>query len=153
MNVTDFLRQRRIPFVTLPHGTTFSAQRMAQAIHVSGDKVAKTVVLRLDGGEHVLAVLQATHKIDVQRLEEVLPAARVELVPEDELAALFPDCEIGAVPPFGSAYQMRTIVDESLTHDECIAFEGNTHDEAICIRYEDFAELEHPQVAPFTRHV
>jgi Ala-tRNA(Pro) deacylase len=152
MNLQEFLRKRRVPYVTLRHGTTFSAQHMAHALHVPGDHVAKTVLLRADDS-FVLAVLQATHAIDMHLARTALSAEHVSLAPESDLAEVFTDCDLGVVPPFGSGYGIKTLVDESLTHDECIAFEGNSHDETLCVRYQDYAKIEHPQVAAISRHV
>lgn len=151
MNVREFLEQRRVEFGATPHRTTFSAQHLANCLGVPGDYVAKTVVLHVDG-RPVLAVLQATHDIDFERARKALAAQSIELAPESELGDLFPDCEFGAVPPFGSEYGLPTIVDEALTHDDYIIFDGNRHTEAISMSYSDFAAIEHPRVATLSRH-
>ena len=151
MNVQQFLATNRVSFQPMRHRPTFTAQQTAQAVHVRGDEVAKTVVLRADG-KYVLAVLQATHKIDLKRLRDTLAARSVDLAAEQEFRTMFPDCEVGALPPFGSQYGLKTIVDEPLTRDPQIVIEGNTHDEAIQMRYDDYARLEQPQVAAFTVH-
>ena len=151
MNVQKFLSGQNVQFETLEHPVEYSAQRMAGVIHVSGDEVAKTVVLKVDG-KPMLAVLQATHAVDFDKAPEVFGAETVELAPEEELRELFPDCELGAVPPFGSQYGLPTVVDEPLTKDETIVFEGNTHHDAIRMRYADYAKLENPRVASFSRH-
>lgn len=149
MNVTQYLSDQGVQYQTLPHRPTFDAQRMAQAVHVKGDNVAKTVVLRADGRD-VLAVLQATHHVDLDSVRDLLGAASVDLATERELSDKFPDCELGALPPFGSQYGMRTLVDSSLAGDEEIVFEGNTHEEAVRLRFDDYVRLEHPMVASFT---
>lgn len=150
MKVQEFLSEEGVPFNALEHPTTFSAQRMAHSLDVPGDNVAKTVVLKVDG-EHVLIVLQATRQVDLAMVRDVLNAEHVELAPEKELAVLFSDCELGAIPPFGSRYGVKTFVDRSLTEDEYIVFEGNSHDEAISMRYFDFDNIEHPQIVAVTR--
>jgi Ala-tRNA(Pro) deacylase len=152
MHVATFLHEQHVPFDTLRHRTTFTAQQMAQTLDVPGDNVAKAVVLKIPG-EYLLAVLQATHVVELSKIRDLLGVESVELASEDEMCELFNDCETGAVPPFGSKYGLRTLVDESLTHDEHIVFDGNTHDEAIYMRYQDYARLEVPRVASFTRHV
>ena len=151
MIVRQFLTERRIPFTILGHNPTYTAQHLAQAVHVSGDEVAKTVLLKADR-EFVLAVLQATHRIDMAELASVLGAEEVELATEEEFASIFPDFEPGAVPPLGSQYGMKTLVDRPLIDDESIVFEGNTHSEAIRMSYEDFEDLESPIVGSFTFH-
>ncbi|HWC88008.1 MAG TPA: YbaK/EbsC family protein [Pirellulales bacterium] len=151
MKVQQFLDSRGISFEMLPHEPTFSAQRMAQAVHVSGDNVAKTVLLKADG-QFVLAVLPATHQIHLEMAREALAAHLLELADEDELAKVFSDCEVGAVPPFGTQYGIETLVDASLAEDDEIVFEGNAHRQAFRMKYRDFEDLENPQVAVFGYH-
>lgn len=146
MNVESFLKRRGVPFEMLPHRTEFSASRTAQALHVPGDNFAKSVVLKVDG-RPVMAVLQATHWVDISSVTKLLGAKDVRLAPEPELQQLFPDCELGALPPFGSQYNMETIVDDRLAEDEHIVFDGNSHDRAVYMRYFDYAQIEHPHVA------
>jgi Ala-tRNA(Pro) deacylase len=151
VKVQQFLDSRGISFEMLPHEPTFSAQRMAQAVHVSGDNVAKTVLLKADG-QFVLAVLPATHQIHLEMAREALAAHLLELADEDELAKVFSDCEVGAVPPFGTQYGIETLVDASLAEDDEIVFEGNAHRQAFRMKYRDFEDLENPQVAVFGYH-
>ncbi len=152
MNVQEFLHEQGVPFNALEHQTTFSAQRMAHSLDVPGENVAKTVVLKVDG-EYVLIVLQATRQVDTSMVRDVLRAEQVELASEEELAKLFSDCELGVIPPFGSRYGMKTLVDESLIDDEYIVFEGNRHDEAVSMRYYDFDNLEQPQIVAVSRPI
>ena len=130
MRLDELLTSRHIPFERLPHRPAYTANRMAQALHVRGKDVAKTVLLRTSHG-HVLAVLPATHAVDLEQLRRDLGEERVELAPEEEMDRLFPDCERGAIPPFGSVYHLPTLVDESLAEDEQIVFEAHNHKEAI----------------------
>lgn len=152
MNVQEFLNEYHVRYRPVLHRATFSAQRMADTLHVPGDHVAKTVILKVDG-EFVMVLLQATQYIDISFFKLLFQAEAVELATEAELSEIFEDCELGAIPPFGSRYGMETIVDESLTHDRLIVFEGNSHEESICMNYADFEELERPLVAHFSRHV
>jgi Ala-tRNA(Pro) deacylase len=152
MNVQDFLRNRDIPFDALEHDPTYTAQSLAQAVHVSGEEVAKTVLLAVDDG-FVLAVLPATHQVDTMRVKAFLGATRVELATERECGRWFEDCELGVLPPFGSKYGLRTMVDRSLLEDEMIVFEGNSHHEAIRMSCQDFIDVEEPIVASFSHHI
>lgn len=152
MMTQKFLSEHGAAYEVLSHRATYSAQEMADAVHISGDEVAKTVLLKADG-RYVLAVLPAIHRIEFDRLRELLKTEQVFLANEREIEQQFPDCELGAIPPFGSQYGMMTIVDESLSKDESIVFEGNTHFEAIRMSYADFARLENPKVARFSRHM
>lgn len=149
MNVESFLKNRGVPFEMLPHRTEYTASRTAQALHVPGDLFAKTVVLSVDG-RPVLAVLQATHSVNLPNLKRLLGARDMHLASEAELKNLFPDCELGAMPPFGSQYDMETIMDDGLAADEQIVFEGNTHGRAVQMRYYDYVNIEHPHVAHIT---
>ena len=93
--------------------------------------------------------MAGSHHIDLKRLSHVLGDAQVQLATEAEIAQHCPDCERGALPPFGTQYGMKTVVDEALAGQDEIVFEGNTHHEAIRLRYQDFYNLEHPLVASF----
>jgi Ala-tRNA(Pro) deacylase len=148
MKLEDLLVSRHIAFQRLPHRRTYTANRMAQALHVKGREVAKTVLLRTGRG-HMLAVLPATHHIDLEQLREELQDPELTLASEEEMDRLFPDCERGAVPPFGSLYDVPTIMDDSLTEDETIVFEGPDHEQAIRITLRDYEALEHPRHAHF----
>jgi Ala-tRNA(Pro) deacylase len=151
MIVADYLRERDVVFQVIPHPETHSAQRLAHEIHISGDNVAKCVAIKVDS-EFAVLVLQATHVIDLEQLREHLSAGQVRLAVEEEFRELFRDTAPGNVPPFGSMYGLKTYVDRALTSDPLIIFAGNTDEEAIQIRYDDFAALEHPTVLEFTRH-
>jgi Ala-tRNA(Pro) deacylase len=111
---------------------------------------AKVVVVKADG-RFVMVVLPSTWRVDLKQLEDILKFPHVRLATEDELANLFPDCEIGTMPPFGNLYGMPVYVDELLTKDEEIFFDAGTHVGAIKLRYKDFANLVHPTIAQFHR--
>jgi Ala-tRNA(Pro) deacylase len=152
MSIKHFLQRRRVPFEIVAHPQAFDAQHLAQALHVPGREVAKTVLLRVDH-DYVVAVLPSTHMIDLKEMSAFLGGAAVELATEHEIAQRCPDCEFGVLPPFGSHYGAQTIVATSLTKDEHIAFESDSFTEAIRIKYADFYNYEHPLVADFARRV
>jgi Ala-tRNA(Pro) deacylase len=150
MNVAKFLEKGHYKFKRVQHVPAYSAQHLAHELHVSGREVAKTVLLRAnEGHELVVAVLPASKQIDFKRAAKLLSGAKLELATEFDISAHCPDCDFGVLPPFGSRYGMTTIVDSSLTEDEFIWFEGNTHEEAIRMKFEDYRRLEQPIVAPF----
>jgi Ala-tRNA(Pro) deacylase len=152
MNTRQFLEQHRVAFEVLPHDEAFGASRVAQAVHTPGREVAKVVLLRADGGyRYIAAVLPATHVVDFDELSQALGGARLELASEEDIANRCPDCERGALPPFGSQYAAETIIDASLTEDEQIVFSGSSHREAIRMQYQDYYDTEHPRVAHFAR--
>jgi Ala-tRNA(Pro) deacylase len=152
MKVADFLTKKKVGFKVLSHPNAFDAQRLAHTLHIPGRVVAKTVLLRANGGyAYIVAVLPATKHVDLQRASAALGGSKLELATEVDLAAHCPDCETGVLPPFGSQYAMQTIVDESLAKDQEIVFEGNTHDEAIRMTFEDFRRIEEPLIVDFAR--
>jgi len=152
MTIQDFLNEQNVAFDTIEHAPTYTAQSLAQAVHTPGQEVAKTVLLKVDDG-YLLAVLPATYEIDFGRVASALGGKRAELADEEDCGDRFADCELGALPPFGSKYGLRTIVDKSLLEDEHIIFEGNTHHEAIRMRCDDYISLEDPIVQEFAHHV
>lgn len=150
MNVKQFLEARQVPYETVKHPETFDAQHLAQALATPGREVAKSVLIRADHNyRYIVAVLPATHRIDFDALSRFLGGAELELATEVEIAERCPDCEFGVLPPFGSHYGAQTIVDESLTHDEAIAFDSQCHTEAMRMKYADYYNFEHPLVARF----
>jgi len=152
MNIADFLTREKIKFDVISHPDTYNAQSMAQTLHVSGHHVAKTVLLRADGGEaYVVAVLPASRAIDLELASQLLGGRELELATEKEVADHCRDCEIGALPPFGSQYGMMTMVDAGLDEDEEILFEGNTHHESIRMSFQDFRQIEEPVIGHFTQ--
>lgn len=146
MTVTERLRkllaERSAEYELIEHDEAFTAQEEAAATHTPGRNWAKTVAVRLEG-EAALAVLPATRDVDLERLAEATGSSEVELVAEDEMEALYPDCDPGAMPPFGGLYGQRTFVDESLREGEYVVFHGGDHRTAIRLpygRYEEVAE-------------
>jgi Ala-tRNA(Pro) deacylase len=151
MNISDFLEEKRCHFERMPHAPAFTSERMAHELHVTGNEVAKTVLLCADGGYcFVVAILPATKKLDIDCASKLLGGTKLRLAEKHEITEHCPDCEFGILPPFGSRYKMQTIVDASLAENEEIVFEGNTHDEAIRMKFEEFRRLEEPLVAPIT---
>jgi Ala-tRNA(Pro) deacylase len=148
MRLDEFLDERRIPFTRLHHQPAYTANRVAQLLHVPGREMAKTVLIRTRSG-YLLAVLPATHRVDLEQLQQDLAEGHLELASENEMECIFTDCERGAMPPFGSLYELPTIVDESLAEDDEIVFEAQDHEDAIRMRYRDFEAVEHPWMGHF----
>lgn len=141
------LDENRVPYSTLPHAKTYTAQAAAAVMHVSGQQIAKTVVLAA-GNDFVLAVLPASYHVDLRKLGAVV-GRNLQLASEADFISRFPDCEPGAMPPFGRLYGLPVYVDEALTADEEIVFEAGTHREAVRLRYADFERLTQPTVGDF----
>lgn len=150
MDTVSFLEKQGFFFERIPHRPTYSAQRLAQALHVRGAEVAKTVMLRADdASKFVLAVLPATKQIDLAAAGRLIGGTALHLATEIEMSARCPDCEFGVLPPFGSRYGIRTIVDSGLAEDENIFFEGVSHAEAIRMTFKDYQKSEDPLIGPF----
>ena len=151
MKVTQFLQQQQIPFELMSHPDTFDAQHLAAMVHVSGREVAKTVLVRTSNEErYAVVVLPADRKIQFEPLRMLLQTSTMGMATEVEMAALYTDCDVGALLPFGSRYGLPTVMDESLLKCEEMVFEGNTHHESIRMKMDDFRRLEQPLVGAFT---
>jgi Ala-tRNA(Pro) deacylase len=146
--VQEFLRRGGVAYTVFPHPPAFTAQEEAAITHVPGRDWAKVVVCFADG-QPVQAVVPADREVDLDALLTIAAAGQVRLATESELDWLYPDCERGAMPPFGPLYRQRLFIDEALTREEQIVFNGGTHTDAICMRYGDFAELARPIVGQF----
>ena len=149
-SLDEFLKKARIPYTTFKHQPAFTAQQSAAASHVPGRSWAKTVVCFADG-EPIFAVLPAHYTIDLERLRAMCGAATLRLARADELITLYPDCEEGAMPPFGDLYLQRVFVDQSLVGEPEMVFNAGTHTDCIRMHYGDFACVAHPTVGPFGR--
>lgn len=142
----EFLDSRHIHYVAIGHSPAYTAQEIAASAHVSGKEVAKTVMVKADG-HMMMAVVPASHKVNLDHLGRAAGAVTVALASEDDFKGKFPGCEIGAMPPFGNLYDMDVFVSETLSHDRQIAFNAGSHTELIQLAYHDFEELVHPKVA------
>lgn len=139
----NFLDEHDVRYVSIKHSKAYTAQEIAASAHIPGKEVAKSVVVKLDG-EMALAVLPASYSIDFEQLKRATGAPGVELASEDEFEDRFPGCELGAMPPFGGLYDMRTFMDVSLADDEEIAFNAGSHTELIKMSFSDYRRLEEP---------
>ncbi len=147
--IKEFLDKNRVPYETIPHFESFTAQGTAAAAHIPGRALAKTVMVKLDD-KLIMAVLPASFKINFALLKEAASAGRGELAREEEFSHIFPGCEVGAMPPFGNLYGVDVYVAESLTEDEWIAFNAGNHVELIRMSYSDFERLVRPKVLRFS---
>lgn len=144
----QLLDENHVRYSPLVHRAAYTAQEVAAAEHVPGREHAKVAMIRA-GKRLLMTVLPATKRVDLGKLAAVLPEKEARLAAEDEFAALFPECEPGAMPPFGSLFGLPVIVDASLEKDDSIAFQAGSHVESVRMRYADFKRLVKPQVADF----
>ena len=137
--IQGFLRENGVEPQAVAHPKTLSASRTAQASHVSGDRVAKGVLLK-DSEGYLLAVIPASHHIEMESLTR-LTGRGLSLADEEEVADAFPDCALGAVPPLGVPYGLESIVDDSLASQPEAYLEGGDHATLLQVTAEDFARL------------
>jgi Ala-tRNA(Pro) deacylase len=142
--IKNYLDRQGVPYRQATHPYTVTAQRTAQATHVSGKQFGKTVVLRR-GKDYMIAVVPATERLDLDTLRDVLGPG-IELADEREMEPLFPGCEPGAMPPLGGLYGIPVVADSCLAKYPDIEFNGGTHTDVIEMSWDDFVKSEHPRV-------
>lgn len=148
----DFLDENHVKYVTMIHSKAYTAQEIAAVLHVPGKIFAKTVILKADD-KYVMAVVPATHRVNLNTFKSIAHVKKVELATEEEFEGLFPKNEIGAMPPFGNIYDLSTYVDKTLAQDEDICFNATTHSEVIKMKYVDYERLVKPVVGSFADHI
>jgi len=146
-----FLDEHRVGYHVLSHHERFTSSEIAQALHVPGQELAKVVMVKA-GGKLVMAVLTANDRVDLASLKGVMGVREASLATEDDFRGTFPDCEVGAMPPFGNLYDVEVFADTALTKDKEIVFEAGNHKEAVKLAYEDFDRLVKPTVAEIAAH-
>ncbi len=148
----QYLDKNNAPYQVILHGEVYTAQELAQALHVPGKALVKVVIIKTDSG-YCMAVLPASRKIDLPALQARLDTSMLAIATEQEIKELFPEAEIGAMHPFGNLSAMEVWVDESLTTDEYITFNAGTHYEAIRMKFTDFTRLARPGIASFSNRI
>ncbi len=145
-DLENYLTEHHVPFERQQHPVAYTAQEVASSEHVPGELVAKVVMVMADD-RLVMAVLPAPYRLDLAKTKTLLGAEDVRLAREDEFAPVFPDCEVGAMPPFGNLYGLPVWVDTALAEDETIICQAGTHTDTVSLTYEDFERLVQPTVA------
>ena len=146
----EFLDSQHVKYVTISHSPAYTAQEIAASAHIPGKDLAKTVMVNADG-KMAMAVVPASHKVSLERFAGAIGAKKTALASEQDFKDRFPDCEIGAMPPFGNLYDMDVCVSENLAEDSEIAFNAGSHTELVKLSYTDFNRLVHPKVAGISR--
>lgn len=144
-----FLDEKKVKYLSISHSKAYTSQEVAALTHVSGKEMAKTVLIKINGNM-AMAVLPASYHIDFETLRAIMKTRKVTLASEMEFKDRFPDCEIGAMPPFGNLYNMDVYVAESLAEDEEIAFSAGLHSEIIKMGYKDYYKLVKPHILKFS---
>ena len=148
----DYFEKNQVAYEVGFHPEVFTAQEIAAAQHIPGKEMVKVVMVKADG-KMLMLVLPASYQIDMKKLKKVLKAKKVGIAKEKQFEELFPDCEVGAMPPFGNLYNLEVWVDQVLTEDASIVFQAGNHIETMRIKYSDYAGLVNPKVGDFSVHL
>lgn len=148
--LTNFLDQWGVKYVVISHSPAFTALEVAHSAHIPGSAIAKTVMVKIDG-EIAMAVVPASYNVDMELLSEAARTSDVTLAAEAEFSHLFPDCEVGAMPPFGNLWNMDVYCAESLSGDQNIAFSAGNHHELIQLPFEAFRRLAEPTIVRISK--
>ncbi|KGM55703.1 prolyl-tRNA synthetase [Lysobacter daejeonensis GH1-9] len=147
----QYLRSHDVAFDTLPHDHAITALDVARRAHLAGKDVAKTVMVKVDG-RLAMAVMPANEWLSLERMRQACGAKSVALANESEFIDRFPECEVGAMPPFGNLYGMDVYAADTLSHEHDIAFNAGSHDEVVRMGWNDYERLVHPRIMSMTRH-
>lgn len=152
-----YLENNKVEYRIMEHTPAFSAHEVAVAVHVPERELAKAILVRIDD-RYWMTVLRSDHRLNTHTIKRAFAAKQVHLAHEEDLESLFPDCQVGAMPPFGNLYGLPVLVDEALTEDEEIVFNACSHTKVIRMKFRDFKELSRPVITrfaepPFKREV
>lgn len=147
-SLKNYLDERNVKYITITHSPAYTAQEVAHSAHIPGNGLAKTVMVITDGAL-AMAVLPANRRVQVQVLREVTACDDVRLAHEGEFKKVFPDCETGAMPPFGNLYDMPVYISSELAAEPEIIFNAGSHTELIRMAWRDYQSLVQPHVAEF----
>jgi Ala-tRNA(Pro) deacylase len=143
--IKQYLDSHHVHYKSIEHPLTYTAQGTAHVTHIPGKEMAKTVIVNADG-RMCMVVMPAHLHVDLRQLKSAMGAHTVELAEEEDFASRFPECEIGAMPPFGNLYGLDVYVQRDLAEDEEIAFNAGTHREVLVVSFEDFEMLVEPEM-------
>ena len=143
--IKEFLDSHHVRYLSIDHSPSYTAQEIAASAHVSGKILAKTIIVKV-GSQFCMVVIPATEFINFAELRDWTGVSEVDLAKESEFKNKFPDCEVGAMPPFGNLYGMPVLISSSLVSQPDIAFNAGAHSEMVKMAYTDFDHLVHPKV-------
>jgi Ala-tRNA(Pro) deacylase len=144
-SIREYLDQNHVNYSIISHTTAYTAPEIAANSHVSGKFLAKVVIIKIDG-KLAMIVEPANQRVNLKQLKELTGCDKIELASEYEFKDKFPNCELGAMPPFGNLYDMDVYVSERLTRDKEIAFNAGNHSELIKMSFGDYEKLVHPNI-------
>ena len=146
--LAEVLKRERVPYLTLRHPPAFTAPELSAVAHIPGRRLAKVVICIADAAP-VQAVLPAHYSVDLDALNRLVGSASLRLALEQEIAALYPEFEVGAMPPFGMMHGHRVFVERCFVGEPELVFNAGTHTDSLCMHYADFADIVHPTVGTF----
>lgn len=141
----DYLDNQHVKYTCINHSPAFTAQEIAAAAHISGKQLAKTVIVKM-GKQFAMVVLPANEHVNFTSLKDLVKGVQIDLAKESEFKAKFPECEVGAAPPFGNLFGMPVFVSSHLSDHDQIIFNSGSHSELMKLAYRDFERLVHPEV-------
>lgn len=147
--ISEYLDLHHISYLSCRHPPAYTAQGIAQAQHISGKRLAKVVMVVSDNKKMIMTVVPANHRVDLNKLGEILNTSWIRLATEEEFKGYFPECELGAMPPLGNIYNLDVWVDEKLGSSPNISFNAGTHAETIQMLFTDFDRLVQPRKGSF----
>jgi Ala-tRNA(Pro) deacylase len=151
MDLVKFLKKNEVPFQLRHHPARFTAQEVAAAEHISGEEVVKAVIVRVDG-RFAMCVLPATYQLKMDQVRKVLGGKDVRLATEEEIGKLFPDSQVGAMPPFGGQYGVEIWAEDALAADDEILVPAGTHEDSILMTWLDYERLAKPRLVHLGEH-
>jgi len=149
-DMIDYLKKNSVHYEVIEHTPVFTAHEAAVASHVPDKDLAKTLIVQTDD-KYCMVVIPADHRLDEHLLSKTINAKQLHLAQEEDLKPLFPDCELGAMPPFGNLYALPVYIDKSLTNDDEIVFNACSHTKSIRLKMNDYLGLVKPVIAEFSR--
>lgn len=141
----EYLDKEHVKYLCINHSPAYTSQEIAAAAHVSGKQLAKTVIVKMNG-QMAMVVLPANDHVNFAALKDATGASNIDLASESEFKSKFPECEVGAMPPFGNLYGMPVFVSSHLTNHAQIIFNAGSHSELMQVAYADFEKLVKPKV-------
>jgi Ala-tRNA(Pro) deacylase len=149
-DVMDYLKHNNVQYEVIEHVPAFSAHEVAVVSHVPEKDLAKTLIVNADG-KFYMVIMPADHRLDDHLLHDVLKAKHVHLASEEDLQQIFPDCEVGAMPPFGNLYALPVFTDKAMADDDVIVFNACSHTKSIRLKMYDYLRLVKPVIAEFSQ--
>ncbi len=148
----NYLDSNGVKYITIVHSTAFTSQEVAASVHVKGKEFAKCVIVKSDG-KFFMLVVPADHRVNFEKAKSILNVENLSLATENEFRQLFPDCEVGAMPPFGNLYNLPVYVDEKFKLNEEISFNGGTHNDVVRMKMADYVRLVEPVFCDIGEHL